>query len=80
MLVLDVREIKAARLNQAGRTENRPRFIVTIITVEDSELAVTQADAAHTKYQLVALERLLVMADQAQRYYFLGSALRCRLG
>ena len=56
LLVLDIRQIEAARLDQTGRAEYRLIFVVTVITMKDSEFPMPHTDTAQAQDQLVPLE------------------------
>jgi hypothetical protein len=40
LLIFDIRQIKTTRFNEAGGAKNRTAFIITVITMKNTELAM----------------------------------------
>jgi hypothetical protein len=57
LLVAYVSKVETARLDQAGRAEDRLRFVLTIEPVKNAEFSVSHSDTTKIQYQLVTTKR-----------------------
>jgi len=65
LLILDIREIEAARFNEARSAEDDLVPVVAFVAMKDAELAVPHADATEAQYEIVPGKCSIVARNDA---------------